>query len=115
MALDALWMLELASQRAFLECAQPHAPTPGMPGNVEGAGFFDSLGRNAGLFERSEPTVSAGKRVRQDGRFGDAPRADLSGCEHTTAEACGSTTSERYQVGRRDQIITLSSAPSTGA
>ena len=47
-------MLELASQRGFRECAQHHVSAPGFPGNVEGAGFFDSLGRDAGLSERSE-------------------------------------------------------------
>jgi hypothetical protein len=49
-------MLGLASQRGFCESAQHHAPTPGVPANVEGAGFFDSLGRNAGLSELWEPT-----------------------------------------------------------
>jgi hypothetical protein len=47
-------MLELASQRDFRECAQHHVSTPGVPGNTEGASFFDSLGRNAGLSGRSE-------------------------------------------------------------
>ena len=44
-------MLELAGQCGFREYAQPHASTPGIPGNVEGAGFFAPLGRNAGLSE----------------------------------------------------------------
>ena len=48
-------MVELASQRGFRECAHHHVSAPGNPGNVESAGFFDSLGRNAGLPERSEP------------------------------------------------------------
>ena len=55
-ALEALWMLELVSQRGSHECAQHRASAPGSSGNVEGARFFDSLGRNAGLSERSEPT-----------------------------------------------------------
>ena len=46
MALEALWMLELPSQRGFRECAQHHVSRPGIPSNVEGTGWFDSLGRN---------------------------------------------------------------------
>jgi hypothetical protein len=40
-------MPELAGQRDFREYAR-HASTPGIPGNVEGAGFSAPLGRNAG-------------------------------------------------------------------
>ena len=54
MALEALWMLGLAGQPGFRECARYHVSATGIPGNVEGAGFFDSLGRNAGLSARSE-------------------------------------------------------------
>jgi len=54
--LEALWMLELASQLRFRECARHHVSTPGVPGNVEGGGFFDSLGRNAGF---SQPPALA--------------------------------------------------------
>ena len=54
MALEALWMLELANQRGFRECAQHHVSRPGIPGKVQGAGFFDSFGRNAGSSGRSE-------------------------------------------------------------
>ena len=87
MALEALWMLELASQRGFRECARHHASTPGMPGNVEGAGFFDSFGRNAGLFERSEPTpetesVPASLESREIGRARDFVGARNSGSHH---------------------------------
>jgi hypothetical protein len=47
-------MLQLASQDGFHECAQHHVSTLGIPGNVEGAGFCDSLGGNGGLSARSE-------------------------------------------------------------
>jgi hypothetical protein len=47
-------MLELASQSGFRECAQHYVSTPGLPGDVEGGGFFDALGRNAGYSERLE-------------------------------------------------------------
>jgi hypothetical protein len=73
MALEALWMLELASQRNFRECAQHHVSNPGIPGNVEGAGFFDFLGRNAHLSEPSElapetESVPASLESREIGR-----------------------------------------------
>ena len=55
MALEALWMLELASQRGFRERARHRVSEPANPREVDGAGFFDTLGRNAGLSERSEP------------------------------------------------------------
>lgn len=42
-------MLELARQRGFRECVQHPVSTPGIPGNVGGAGLLDSLGRNAGV------------------------------------------------------------------
>src|ERR1035437_376766 len=54
MALGALWILELTSRSGFRERAQPHVSTPCVPGNVEGADFSDSLGRNAGWSEGSE-------------------------------------------------------------
>ena len=44
-----------------------------------------------------EATVSAGERVHQDGRYGDAPKADLSCGGHTSAQACVST-------ARRDRV-----------
>src|ERR1035437_3651867 len=41
MVLEALWMLELPSQRSFRESAQHHLSAPGFLANVEGAGFLD--------------------------------------------------------------------------
>jgi hypothetical protein len=35
--------------------------------------------------------VSAGQKVHQHGRFGNAPRAHLGPGGHTTTQACGST------------------------
>ena len=54
MALEAPWMLGLAAQRGLRDCSRYHASAPGIPGSVEGAGLFYSLGRNAGLSARSE-------------------------------------------------------------
>jgi hypothetical protein len=53
-------MLELASQGGFRGCAQRHVFAPGIPGNVERAGFVDSLVRNAGLYERPKLAPEAG-------------------------------------------------------
>ena len=66
-------MLELARHRGFRECAQHYVSTPGIPGNVEGAGFSDSLGRKAGLSARSElvpenESVTAPLEFREIGR-----------------------------------------------
>jgi len=47
-------MRELASPGAFRECAEHRASAPGFPGNVKGTGLFESLGRDAGLSERSD-------------------------------------------------------------
>ena len=47
--------LELASQRGFRERSQHRESAPAKPGNVDGAGFFDPLGRSGGLSEWSEP------------------------------------------------------------
>ena len=86
MALEAVWMLELASQRGFRRCAQHHVSAPGIPGNVEGAGFFAPLGRNAGLSEGSElaletesvPTSLESREIgHSSGSVG--PRNDASG------------------------------------
>src|ERR1035437_618175 len=52
-------MLELASQRGFRERSQYRVSAPVNPRNVDGAGFFDSLGRSAELSERSEPAPGA--------------------------------------------------------
>jgi hypothetical protein len=76
-------MLDPASRRGFRECAQHHVSTPGIPGNVEGAGFIDSLGRNAGLDERSElppeaePSASLGSRELGRARGLVGPRNDI--------------------------------------
>ena len=59
MALEALWMLELPSQRGFRDRARRCVSAPAKPANVDGAVFFDSLGRNARLSERSEPAPRA--------------------------------------------------------
>jgi len=59
MARQVLWMLELASQRGFRERARHRVSAPAYPGNVDGAGFFDSMGRNVGLSGRSEPAPAA--------------------------------------------------------
>jgi hypothetical protein len=74
MALDTLWMLELTSQRGFRECAQHHVSKPGIPGNVEDASFFDSLGRNAGLPGRSElaPETESVPASLESGQIGRA-------------------------------------------
>jgi hypothetical protein len=72
-------MLDLVSQRAFRECAQHHVSMPGIPGNVEGAGFSIPLGRNAGLSERSElapETESVPTSLEPRGLVG--PRNDAS-------------------------------------
>jgi len=37
MALEALWMLELARRRGFSECAQCHVSTLGVPENIKSA------------------------------------------------------------------------------
>jgi hypothetical protein len=55
MAPQILWMLELASQRGFRERTRHRVCGLANSGNADGAGCFDSLGRNAGLAERSEP------------------------------------------------------------
>jgi hypothetical protein len=52
-------MLELASQHGFRERSQYRVSAPVNPRNVDGAGFFDSLGRSAELSERSEPAPGA--------------------------------------------------------
>jgi hypothetical protein len=44
--LEALWALALASRRGFRQGAQDHVSTPGIPGNLEGAGVFDSAGEH---------------------------------------------------------------------
>jgi len=78
-------MLELASQRGFRECGQDHVSTPGIPGNVEGAGFFDFLGSNAHLSERPElapetERVPVSLESRETGRAWGlvGPRKDAS-------------------------------------
>ena len=48
-------MLELVSQRGFRERDQQPVSGPANPGNLDGAGFFDPMGRRGGLSERSEP------------------------------------------------------------
>ena len=58
-ALDALWMLELASQRGFRERARCGVSAPLNPRNVDGAGFFGSLRRNAESSKRPEPAPGA--------------------------------------------------------
>ncbi|MGD0578099.1 MAG: substrate-binding domain-containing protein, partial [Bryobacteraceae bacterium] len=85
MALEALWMLDVVSQRGFRECAQHHVSTSSIPGNVEGAGFFDSLGRIDGSSERSElaletESVQASLKSREIGRARGlvGPRNDAS-------------------------------------
>ena len=58
--------------------------------------------RAVGLEIRYALDVSAGERVHQDGRFGDAPPADLSGSGRTTASACvRAPVAERDQSGHR--------------
>lgn len=60
-ALDALWMLELASQRRFRERARCGVSAPLNPRNVDGAGFFGSLRRNAESSKRPEPAPGANR------------------------------------------------------
>jgi hypothetical protein len=55
MAVEALWILELASQRGFRERGLPHVSAPGNPGGIDGARILDSLRTYAGPSERSEP------------------------------------------------------------
>ena len=59
MAPQALWMLELVSQRGFRGRTPHPVCAPANPRNSDGAGFFDSLGRNAGLSERLGPSPVA--------------------------------------------------------
>ena len=98
MALDALWMLELASQRDFREWAQHHVAAPGTPGNVEGAGFFDSLGRNARLSEGPElapetESVPASLESREIGRGGvSSARATAHSPITADRRCCGELT-----------------------
>src|ERR1017187_2091971 len=55
MAVEALWILELASQRGFRERGLPHVSATGNPGGIDGARILDSPRTYAGPSERSEP------------------------------------------------------------
>lgn len=59
MAPPTLWMLELASERGFRQRSRHRVFAPAKAGNVVGAGFFDSLIRNARLSEPSESAPGA--------------------------------------------------------
>jgi hypothetical protein len=59
MALEALWILELASQRGFRERELPHVSAPGNPGGIDHARILGSLRAYAGLSERSEAAPGA--------------------------------------------------------
>ena len=61
----------------FPSCPRYHV-SPGHPGNVESASFIDSFGRNAGVFERSEPAPKA-----------ESVPASLDSREIGRAEGCG--------------------------
>lgn len=52
-------MVALASQCGFRDRAWQCVSAPAKPGNVDGSGFSESMGRNGGLSERSEPAPGA--------------------------------------------------------
>lgn len=75
-------MLNLASQCGSRERARYRVSAPSVPGIVEGAGFFDSPGKNAGLSEPSElppgtesvPASLGAMRTGRDGSSSASPR-----------------------------------------
>ena len=56
MALETLWMLELARQCGFRACTTHQVSAPGNPGAVSGDGILDCLGKNATSSEGPEPS-----------------------------------------------------------
>ena len=111
-ALEALWMLQLASQGGFHECAEHNVSTLGVPGSVEGAGFSDSLGRNAGLSARSElapetESAPAPLESRETGRAGGLGRPRARTRVQPSRQAVGVVGTCNSLMQQRLSAITL--------